>query len=752
MRLLNQLHLKWRLIISFLVLGLIPMIGIAVIAFMQSKNSLETAAKEQLTMLKETKASQLETMYEDIHKQAAALAFSTETIEALESFSSSYQDYVGEVGLKIPRGELEARVEKYYRDQFKAEFSRKNGDAPFDEKKWIKNLSDAGLALQYAYISENTNPLGSKHKLDAAGDETRYSKTHLKYHPTFRNFVETFGYYDLFLVDANGNVVYTNYKELDFATNLKTGSWAETDLGTVFAQTIRNDSFLTDLKAYRPSYDAPAQFVAHAIFKNKVKIGAVILQIPVDRINIILSNNQRWKETGFGETGDVYVVGQDSALRSIMRKFVEDRPNYMNALGVQGLGTAERSKIEFQGTPALYVNMKTDAVIGAHNGRSDTIFQKAIDGSDAIASFRPLKIDGLQWSIIAETSTAETLKSVYSLANTMTVVVVASLALIGLFAWIFAKQISQSLTGFIVDLRQVSMETSKCSSSLREGAVEVSSSADEQAAAIQETVATLNEMTAMANRSVENVKRSMEKAQMSEAIAKEGKDAVNQMVMAMTDINSSNSAIEAKMQESNKNIFNVIDVINQIAEKTKVINDIVFQTKLLSFNASVEAARAGEHGKGFAVVAQEVGNLAQVSGKAAQEIEQMLTASVQQVEKVVQDSTQAIQGLMEASKEKVDTGLETAKRCEDVLSEVVVNVQDVRVLMNDITAASEEQATGVTNINIAMGQLDKSTSINSTTAQETSRQSEVLSSQGSALMDVVTGIENQIFGAGKKAA
>ncbi|EQC49763.1 methyl-accepting chemotaxis protein [Bacteriovorax sp. DB6_IX] len=92
----------------------------------------------------------------------------------------------------------------------------------------------------------------------------------------------------------------------------------------------------------------------------------------------------------------------------------------------------------------------------------------------------------------------------------------------------------------------------------------------------------------------------------------------------MNGIKNSNEAILTTTSEGNKKINEIVSVINEISEKTKVINDIVFQTKLLSFNASVEAARAGEHGKGFAVVAEEVGNLAQMSGKAAEEMVKFL--------------------------------------------------------------------------------------------------------------------------------
>lgn len=100
------------------------------------------------------------------------------------------------------------------------------------------------------------------------------------------------------------------------------------------------------------------------------------------------------------------------------------------------------------------------------------------------------------------------------------------------------------------------------------------------------------------------------------------------MIHSITEISESNDRIMSQVADGNRKISEIVQVISEIGNKTKVINDIVFQTKLLSFNASVEAARAGEHGKGFAVVAEEVGNLAQMSGNAAKEISDMLNGSV----------------------------------------------------------------------------------------------------------------------------
>lgn len=124
------------------------------------------------------------------------------------------------------------------------------------------------------------------------------------------------------------------------------------------------------------------------------------------------------------------------------------------------------------------------------------------------------------------------------------------------------------------------------------------------------------------------------------------------MITAIEDIHKSNQNMMMSVEKSNANIEEIIQVIHEISNKTKVINEIVFQTKLLSFNASVEAARAGEQGKGFSVVAEEIGSLAAMSGNAAQEISAMLTESTTKVEKIVNTTKSEVGALMIEGKRK----------------------------------------------------------------------------------------------------
>lgn len=312
------------------------------------------------------------------------------------------------------------------------------------------------------------------------------------------------------------------------------------------------------------------------------------------------------------------------------------------------------------------------------------------------------------------------------------------------------------ITGNIIHLADRLKESAEVtrsgSNTVKDASFQVSSATQEQASAIQETATTLEEISAMVVKSVDNAKNSSEQANNSFQIATEGKRTVEEMRQSMEDIRRSNQNIVEQIEYSNKEIEGIISVIQDISEKTKVINDIVFQTKLLSFNASVEAARAGDQGKGFAVVAEEVGNLAAMSGNSSKEINELLEKSISSVTNIIAETKKRVESLVAEGKSKVDHGTKVAERCEEILDQIVSNVSVVKNLMGDVTIAAEEQSKGVQNISDAMNMLDTTTQDNTKTVHQTANQSELLFKEADNLAEIILKLEEEVYGDHKKAA
>lgn len=298
---------------------------------------------------------------------------------------------------------------------------------------------------------------------------------------------------------------------------------------------------------------------------------------------------------------------------------------------------------------------------------------------------------------------------------------------------LFSSSIAKKISTIGNNLSLGASEVLNTSQKMSTNSESLSQATTEQAASLEETAASLEEITAMISKASESANQAAASSALSQTKAEEGRSAVQKMLSSMEEINKSNQDIESQIEHSNEQMSGIVKVIQEIGNKTKVINEIVFQTKLLSFNASVEAARAGEHGKGFAVVAEEVGNLAQMSGSAAKDISGMLESSVLEVEKIVNDTRSKVEEMIRQGKERVATGVEVANLCAESLNDIVSNVTVVSGLAKEISLASREQSLGVSEINKAMGQLDIVTQQNAATSQIVASAADELNSQAEAL-------------------
>jgi len=333
--------------------------------------------------------------------------------------------------------------------------------------------------------------------------------------------------------------------------------------------------------------------------------------------------------------------------------------------------------------------------------------------------------------------------------------------LTGVLSCIFSAVISSLLAFFVLrgmnkrinlvigNLADNSTQVSTSSQQIASASEELSAGANQQAASLQETTASVEEISAMIGKNAKSAEDSKQISESSEISMRRGREAVGQMIQSMKEIDKSNSEIARQIEKSNQEVSEIAQVISEIGNKTKIINDIVFQTKLLSFNASVEAARAGEHGKGFAVVAEEVGNLAQMSGSAAKEINAMLEGSIKKVEGIVNSTRTNVASLIGAGKEKVQVGNDIAHHCDEAINQIAESVRQVGVQIHQIALASQEQAHGIQEINTAMLQLDQVTQQNASAAHQTSGAASGLANQAENLASAVDMLIQTIQGSNK---
>lgn len=317
-------------------------------------------------------------------------------------------------------------------------------------------------------------------------------------------------------------------------------------------------------------------------------------------------------------------------------------------------------------------------------------------------------------------------------------------------AWVMLKKPIAQIASVVDDLGSAEMQLVDTSGNLARNSMDLSTSSNQQASAIQETSSSLNEITSMVNKTTESARAAADLASKSREKAQQGEKVISEMVKSMNEIDSSNQDIMAQVNDSNTKMNQILGVIKEIGEKTRVINDIVFQTKLLSFNASVEAARAGESGKGFAVVAEEVGNLAQMSGEAADQITEMIDQSFQRVDTIVNETKTKVDVLAQQGSDKIEKGVSKAKECGEVFGHILSDVSEVTEMAVTISSANKEQSAGISEINRAVSELDDSTKKNTVMSQESAKSSGMVSEQANSVKVAVSSLRGVVFGGSKE--
>ncbi len=248
------------------------------------------------------------------------------------------------------------------------------------------------------------------------------------------------------------------------------------------------------------------------------------------------------------------------------------------------------------------------------------------------------------------------------------------------------KNLNQSLA----EVNMVGEQVASGSTQISGAAQSLSQGGSESAASLEEITASVTQMASQSEANAENALQAKKLSSSAQTFADQGNSRMKDMVQAMT-----------KIQGSSQNISKII----------KTIDEIAFQTNLLALNAAVEAARAGQHGKGFAVVAEEVRNLAARSAKAAKETAELIEGSV----------TLTANG--------ADIANQTATELEKIVNEV----HKVTDLVTEIAAVSEEQAQGIKQVNVGLGQIDSVTQQNMAMAEESAASAEQLASQADRL-------------------
>jgi methyl-accepting chemotaxis protein len=257
------------------------------------------------------------------------------------------------------------------------------------------------------------------------------------------------------------------------------------------------------------------------------------------------------------------------------------------------------------------------------------------------------------------------------------------------------RDMNDSLATTVGEVRAGSELITTAAHEIAAGNADLSARTETQASSLEETASSMEELTSTVKQNADNARQANQLAVSASSVAQKGGSVVSQVVTTMGSIKESSSRI--------------VDIIG-------VIDGIAFQTNILALNAAVEAARAGEQGRGFAVVASEVRNLAQRSAGAAREIKELISDSV----------------------EKVDAGSRLVDEAGNTMELIVTSIRQVADIMGEITAATQEQSTGIEEVNQAITQMDEMTQQNAALVEEAAAAAESMQEQAEILARAVS--------------
>ncbi|QDV14898.1 Methyl-accepting chemotaxis protein PctB [Rosistilla oblonga] len=712
---------------------------------------LKQKSSEKMVALREIKKQQIVGYFDSIRDQVLNFSADELVVEAMRDFREPFRRYAADCGYDLEIiDQLRNELATYYTREFGEQYRKRNDGKDPNVVAKLSQLKPASIALQYNYLHANQHPLGNKHLLNEVHDGTVYSEQHAKIHPIIRGYLEKFGYYDVFLCDSeSGDIVYSAYKELDFSTSLIDGPYAKQNIGKVFqkANALQSaDQFaVVDFEKYSPSYESPASFIASPIFDGQQKIGVAIFQLPIDRINQLMTMG-----TGMEPSCETYLVGPENRLRSDTRR--DSKAHNV----VSSFRNPERGAV------------KTAAIAAALNGKTDVEEVDGYLGDRVLSAYGPVDVLGLHWAIAAEVArdeafaaadgmaahTAAAKMELFSWSAALAGVAAIGIAAIALLLshrlvapinrsvamlrdiaegegdltkrldatrrdelgelakWfnLFAGKL-QSIIGSVTQnattLNEASAELTATSNNLSEGATRATSQSSTVAAAAEELSANMTHMA----RSTEEVSGNVQTV--STAV-----NEMNQTIVEVAQSAERSASIAGQaahlVEHSNDKISELGLAADEIGKVIQVIQDIAEQTNLLALNATIEAARAGEAGKGFAVVATEVKELAKQTAIATDDIRHRIEGiqgSTGDAVKAIREISDVINSVNEASMtiaSAVEQQSMATKQISDNVSQTAQTAAAVARSVQESATASREITQNITSVDSVLRQTTDS--------------------------------------------
>ncbi|HWR85060.1 MAG TPA: adenylate/guanylate cyclase domain-containing protein [Rhodoglobus sp.] len=400
------LSIRSILLIMLLLVSVGSSVVVGLIGYVNGQSSLREAAFDRLTEVRDSRAREVRSLFENLRSTLQLSARGESAAEAVGAFSDGYVELTE---AELSDDDAEA-LETFYADEVGP---RIDGDA----STFVP--SDAAQRYLQAFYTAQDPEAGD------VGDGSDWSQAHAEYHGQFQRMAELFGFGDVLLLNDDGQIVYTVQKGIDLGADVDDGPLQRTGLALAFADALTGNVadtvVLADYGDYPPAFGTPVGWAVAPIADDGAIVGALAVALPTERLDAVMTGGGVWDESGLGRTGETYLVGPDRLMRSTSRELVQRPERYEDAAVAGGTPRdVARSAIE-SGSTLLIQPVTTQAVELGQAGEAGTVESTGYLGEETIAAVAPLDILGLDWVVVAEIESAEAFEPIAEFSRNLAI-------------------------------------------------------------------------------------------------------------------------------------------------------------------------------------------------------------------------------------------------------------------------------------------------------------------------------------------
>jgi class 3 adenylate cyclase len=446
------MSIQSKLLAMLLVTSVLSAAVVGFIGYQSGRSSLRASVFDGLTEIRASQSRQLESQFADLKDSLVVYTRGATAIEAIEAFTPAF-DQLNDA--TVNPGQWQSIV-----DYYKAQYGKSGPDQAGNrvDPNALLPTSNAQRYLQ-AYYTAPFDDFDKAIAFDDARDGSAWSAANARFNDFFREIVTRFEFEDALLLDTRGNVVYSAYKGADLGTNILNGPYRGGELSAAYQKALASNAVdyvgVTDFGDYQPADEPTAWMVSPVGPQGRVE-GVLALQFPISKINRLMTADKKWEAAGMGKTGETFLVGPDSLMRSDSRLFLENPEQFKRDVIEAGTPPQVADESIRQGGTTLVQPVETEATRLAQRGQDGTIIEDDYLGHESLQAYAPLDLPGLNWSVIAKVDTSEAFAPVSTFTRTLVLSTAVIIFVVCLAAMLLARLFVRPIRRLEAGAQQIS--------------------------------------------------------------------------------------------------------------------------------------------------------------------------------------------------------------------------------------------------------------------------------------------------------